>query len=168
MCVVAASQSSWPIALCTPRSTWLHPWCGAELELPHFSVLDYLIPPNQSRCYPPGCFNPGGTSPELVLVLWWPLQSLCCSGTHAAGCGPPEARWQWDARKKQVGGKVLVCKLTISNPIPLGFCPGSRFYRLLPNCARIPQPHCQRQWDGVELDFFFFFIQICIAKSRTS
>lgn len=168
MCVLAASQSSWPIALWTPSSTWLHPWCGAELELPHLSVPDDLIPPNQPCCCPPGCFSRGGTSPELVLVLWWHLRSLCCSGPHAAGCGPPEARWQWDAWKGQVGEKSWFANRQSQTQFSWVSAQEVGFTA----CCRIAPGSLSHIAGGsgmvLSQIFFFLFIQICVAKSRTS
>ena len=142
---------------CTPSSTWLHACCGPELELPHLSVLDDLVPPNQPLYSPSDCFNPGRTSPESWLVSWWCLQSLGRSRMHAAGCGPSAARHQPGCVDDVSGEKVLVCKSSIPNPIPLCFCPGSWFYCSLLSRARLRWPHCRRQQDGVELAFFFSF-----------
>ena len=64
---------------------------------------------------------------------------------HAAGCGPSVIHRQLGCVEEASGGKVLVCKSAIRNPIPLGFCPGSRFYRSLLSCARLPRPRCRRQ-----------------------
>lgn len=168
MCVPAASQSSWLIVLCTPSTSWLHPSHGAELELPHLSVLDDLVPPNQPGCCPPDCFNPGRIYAKSVLVLRLCLRSSGRSQTPAAGCRPSVAHRQLGCVEEASRGKVLVCKSAIPNPIPLGFCPGSQFYHLLLSRASLSRPRCRRQQDGVELDFVFFFFQIRIAKSRTS
>lgn len=140
----------------------MHPWYGAELKLLHISVLDDQI--NLAATlrvasvpgeFPPNwCWFCGGAC-GLWVAHECRLQAI--SGTPAAGMC-----------RRASGGKVWVCKSAIPNLIPLGFCPGSWFYRSLLSRARLPRPHCRRQRDGVELDFFFFFFfQICIAKSRT-
>lgn len=81
----------------------------------------------------------------------------CEHALQAACCGPSAARRQPGGVEEASGGKVLVCKSGIPNPIPLGFCPGSRFYRSLLSLIGFPGPRCQRQRDGVEPDFFLLF-----------
>lgn len=100
---------------------------------------------------------------ELPLNPCWFCGGACGPGVtrehalQAACCGPSAARRQPGGVEEASGGKVLVCKSAIPNPIPLGFCPGSRFYRSLLSLIGLPGPRCQRQRDGVEPDFFLIF-----------
>ena len=137
MCVPAASQSSWPIASCTLSSTWLHPWCGAELELPYLSVLDELVPPNQPGCCPPDCFSPGGTSPKLVLVLWWCLRSSGRSQTRCrlrAISGTPAA----GMCRRGEQGKSLGLQISDPKPDSLGFLPRKSVLPLAAELCQAP------------------------------
>lgn len=150
MCILAASQSSLPhVRQTAPGYT---PGVGLRWSfLTSGSPKINLMLPSREQL-------------ERGNLL--PCQSWVCGGS----CGlwvagehhrPLVAHQQPRGGKQAHGGKVSVCKSAISNPIPLGFCPGSWFYPLLLSHARLSWPCCQRRQGDVELDFFFFFFFFC-------
>lgn len=120
------------IASCTPNITWLHPWCGTEMGLPHI-----WNPPNQFNAAFQRATGRGELPPPSVLSLgnFLPRQSWFCGGTcglwvtgeHVLQAMGHQWHQQLRGGKQACGGKVLVCKSAIPNLIPLGFCPGSWF-----------------------------------------